>query len=147
MEKALESFEGTILCVSHDRYFVNKLATKILYFAGTGVAVLDGNYDDYASYQANAVTADGMKKEEKKPNAYQLRKEAESRERKRKTRMKRIEEELGAAEAERDALNALLSDPDNAADYEKIIDLTARLEAINGKIEALESEWLELEEI
>ena len=147
LEEALESFEGTILCVSHDRYFVNKLATKILYFNRNGISVLDGNYDDYAAFQSGVSTGDGAAKAEKKPNAYQLRKEAESRERKRLGRMKRIEAALSDAEARREEMNAALSDPDNAADYELILSLTAQLEAVNAEIESLETEWLELEEI
>ena len=146
LEEALESFEGTILCVSHDRYFVNKLATKILYFDGPGLRVLDGNYDDYAAFLAGKGTGAAAQKTEKKPNEYRLRKEAESRERKRRTRMKRIEEELAAAESRRDALNAALSDPAVSADYEKVLSLTGELEALQAQIEALESEWLELEE-
>lgn len=147
LEEALDHFEGTILCVSHDRYFVNKLATKILYFNGPSIALLDGNYDDYAAFLANRPSGGSAKKAEKKPNEYQLRKEAESLERKRRTRMKRIEEDLSAAESKRDELNAVLSEPATAADYEKVLSLTAELEALNGRIEALESEWLELEEI
>ena len=147
LEEALDHFEGTILCVSHDRYFVNKLATKILYFNGPSIALLDGNYDDYAAFLANRQTGGPVQKAEKKPNEYKLRKEAESLERKRRTRMKRIEEELSAAESKRDELNAVLSEPATAADYEKVLSLTAELEALNGRIEALESEWLELEEI
>ena len=146
LEDALESFEGTILCVSHDRYFVNKLATKILYFNGSGVLVLDGNYDDYAAFQAGRPREENAQKPVKKPNAYLLRKEEESRERKRKSRMKRIEEALSAAEQERDAISAVLADPDHAADYEMILSQTAMLEDVNAKIEALENEWLMLEE-
>ncbi|MBQ6066996.1 MAG: ABC-F family ATP-binding cassette domain-containing protein [Clostridia bacterium] len=148
LEEALLGFEGTILCVSHDRYFVNKLATKILYFNTTEIAALDGNYDDYVTaLAAGGNASEGARKAEKKPNEYQLRKEAESRERKRQTRKRRIEEELSSCEERRDELNRTLSDPDTAADYEKILSLTAELEEVNGRIDELEAEWLELEEI
>ena len=146
LEEALSEFEGTILCVSHDRYFVNKLATKILYFRDNGISVLDGNYDDYASFQAESVPGQIARKTEKKPSGYRLRKEAESRERKRRTRIKKIEEALTAAEEERDSLNTSLSAPETASDFEKVLSLTARLEELNTQIETLESEWLEQQE-
>ena len=61
--------------------------------------------------------------------------------------MKRIEEGLASAESRRDALNAALSGPEVSADYEKVLSLTGELEALQAQIEALESEWLELEEL
>ncbi|WP_155592834.1 ABC-F family ATP-binding cassette domain-containing protein [Lysinibacillus cavernae] len=47
LEEALLRFEGTLLCISHDRYFLNKLADKMLELSSTGVTVFQGNYDDY----------------------------------------------------------------------------------------------------
>ncbi|UZN00782.1 hypothetical protein OL548_15820 [Lysinibacillus sp. MHQ-1] len=47
LEKALLQFDGTLLCISHDRYFLNKLANKLLALSPTGVTAFSGNYNDY----------------------------------------------------------------------------------------------------
>ncbi|MBR0509802.1 MAG: ABC-F family ATP-binding cassette domain-containing protein [Clostridia bacterium] len=146
LEQALDGFEGTMLCVSHDRYFVNKLANRILCFKGTDLVAIDGNYDDYVLQMKAAQAPASAGEEPKKPNAYQLRKETERAERRRLGRIRRIEEELQRLEEKKTALSDLLSQPETAADYEKVIALTAELSETDGQIAALEEEWLTLTE-
>ena len=145
LEEALTEYDGTILCVSHDRYFVNRIASKVLYFDGENVTSFDGNYDDYINFLASK-KVDASDKSPKKVNDYKLRKEMESQERKRRTRIKKLEEALTKAQAERDELNELLSSPEIAADFEKVLELTARLEELNTSVDEMEMEWLELSE-
>ena len=145
LEKALADFDGTLLCVSHDRYFVNKLATKIISFDGTEIKAHDGNYDDYAAGLENA-SAQQSETAVKKPNDYKLRKEAESLLRKKKTRLSRIETEISEAEERLEKLNAELLKPEVASDYAKIVELTGEIEKLSAAKEALEEEWLELQE-
>lgn len=145
LEEALSEYEGTILCVSHDRYFVNRIASKIMYFDGERVLSFDGNYDDYISYISEK-PLEKTDKAPKKVNEYKLRKELESLERKKKTRLQKLEVLLSEAQTERDELNALLSTPEIAADFEKVMELTKKLEEKNSAIEEMETEWLELSE-
>ena len=144
LEGALAEYEGTLLCVSHDRYFVNRLAQKILYFSGTSVLSLDGNYDTYVSFLRNpdAGAPEGAK--EKQPNAWQQKKEQERTERKRLSRIARIEQRLAEVEAEKEEVSSVLAAPETASDYEKILELTARLEALEAEQSELETEWLTL---
>lgn len=147
LEEALSEFEGTLLCVSHDRYFVNRLATRILSFDGTSVNTLDGNYDDYVNAVKNSSAgAQTQSKTEKKPNEYVLRKEREREERKKASRIKKIEAELETLNGELEKLSALLQSPDVASDYERITELTEKLDELNTSKETLENEWLELSE-
>ena len=146
LEEALGEYDGTILCVSHDRYFVNRLASRILYFDGEHVTSYDGNYDDYLSVIAGRAQTASPEKAPKKVNDYKLRKELESQERKRKTRLLRLEKEMEEAQVKRDELNDILSTPEAAADFERIMELTAELQKINEAIEEMETEWLELSE-
>ncbi len=146
LEEALSTFEGTILCVSHDRYFVNRLATKVLSFRGTRVQAIEGNYDDYAALLQTDKTADKKPAAEKKPNAYVQRKEAERAERLRRSRLKKVEERLGAIEQEKSEIETALALPETAADYEKVLYLTQELSALDKEREALEEEWLTLSE-
>lgn len=145
LEDALASFEGTILCVSHDRYFVNRLATRVLSFRGDGVTQIEGNYDAYVSLlQADA--AEKPAAAVKKPNAYLQRKEAERAERLKASRVKKIEARLSAIEQEKEALETALVLPETAADYEKVLFLTGQLTALGDERDALEEEWLTLSE-
>ena len=141
LEDALAEYDGTILCVSHDRFLVNKLATRILILNNGELTSFDGSYDDYA---ASLSVPEKTVKTEKKPNEYQLRKERESLERKKKTRIKRLEEEIENTENERNEVQRILENPETAADYEKLLELTSKLEELNQKQETLYEEWLEL---
>ena len=145
LEEALKEYDGTILCVSHDRYFVNRLASRILYFDGSEVTSYDGNYDDYLNVIAGK-TQVVAEKAPKKVNDYKLRKELESQERKKKTRLSKLEAMLETAQKERDELNELLSTPEVAADFQQVMELTGKLEEMNASIEEMELEWLELSE-
>ena len=145
LEEALRDYDGTILCVSHDRYFVNRVASKILYFSGEIINSYEGNYDDYLKFLAEETVA-VQEKAPKKVNDYKLRKELESQLRKKKTRFSRLETELEEAQQKRDELNNILSSPEAASDFEKVIELTKQLEDINSAIDEMEMEWLELSE-
>jgi ATPase subunit of ABC transporter with duplicated ATPase domains len=146
LEGALADYEGTLLCVSHDRYFVNRIANKVMYFSGTELKALDGNYDTYVSFLRGAVATEKTADAEKKPNAYQIRKEQERTERKRLSRISKIEQRLGEIEAEKNAASARLSAPETASDYELILELTEQLQTLETEASALETEWLELSE-
>ncbi len=146
LEEALKEYDGTILCVSHDRYFVNRLSSRILYFDGERVSSYDGNYDDYLAVIAGKSQTVSEEKAPKKVNDYKLRKELESQERKRKTRLIKLEKELADAQIKREELNELLSTPEIASDFSRVMELTEELQRLNESIEAMETEWLELSE-
>ncbi len=142
LEDALSGYDGTLFCVSHDRFLVNKLATKILILDNGSLISFDGNYDDYA---ASLVTGQQPKeKKEKKPNEYQLRKERESLERKKQTRIKRIEAEIEELENEKLGIEQQLGLPETAADYELLMELTKKLDEMSVRQEELYTEWDEL---
>jgi ATP-binding cassette subfamily F protein 3 len=146
LEEALASFEGTILCVSHDRYFVNRLATSVMSFRDGTISKIEGNYDAYLALLQAGPAGDKKPSAEKKPNAYQLRKETERAERLRASRLKKIDARLSEIEAERGAIEADLSTPETAADYEKVLRLTAAVGTLDAERESLEEEWLTLNE-
>ncbi|HOA34472.1 MAG TPA: ABC-F family ATP-binding cassette domain-containing protein [Clostridiales bacterium] len=145
LEQALSDYSGTIIAVSHDRYFINRLATNLLAFTADVVKEIDGNYDSYLSFQQG--TAPESSKPEKKVNEYKRRKEEESLRRKRQTRLKKIEAELQEVSKELEETNTLLQSPEVASDYERLTELTAKLSALSEKEEELLAEYLQLEEI
>ena len=142
LEEALSGYDGTIFCVSHDRFLVNKLATRILVFDNGDIRSFDGRYEDYAVSLENQKQQ--TEKPQKKINEYQLRKEQESLERKRKTRIRKLEEEIEQIEDRKNEIQAVLDLPETAADYEKLIELTEELNSLNVRQEELYEEWMEI---
>ncbi len=140
LEAALEDFDGTIICVSHDRYFINKLSTKIYRMTENGFDKFDGDYNDYAEV-ALAQAKEKPKKAEVKVNLYKLRKERESEINRLKGKIKRLEAEIDLLDSEIAELNGVLSSPETSANYEKIIELTNKLEETTEKQLVLMDDW------
>ncbi|MCD7827388.1 MAG: ABC-F family ATP-binding cassette domain-containing protein [Clostridiales bacterium] len=142
LEDALLDYDGTILCVSHDRFLVNKLATRILILKDGSLTSFDGTYEDYAA--AAAMPVKTAQKQEKKPNEYLLRKERESEERKRKTRIKRLEAEIEETELLKTETENELQKSDVISDYKKLSELTEKLNKLAEKQDRLYEEWMQI---
>ena len=140
LEAALEDFDGTIIAVSHDRYFINKLSTKIYRMTENGFEKFDGDYNTYAGI-ALAQAKEKPKKAENKVNLYKLRKERDSEMNRLKGKIKRTEEEIDRLDGEIAEINSTLSSPEAAADYEKIIELTNKLEELTEAQLEIMDEW------
>ena len=142
LENTLLNYSGTMLIVSHDRYFINKLATSIVELTPNGVNTYIGNYDDYAERRSVAVEAE-KKEKPAKVNDYKLKKERASMLRKLKTRLSKLEDEIEDAEEKAGLLQEeLCQNPP----YEELIKITEELDAINKKKDALYEEWEQLSE-
>ncbi len=146
LENALCDFDGTLLVVSHDRYFINKLSSRIVHLTHDGAVSIDGNYDNYLAFRENQQLSD-IKAVEKKPvvNDYKLRKEQASLERKRKTRINKLETEIAELEDIIQSLQELLCSPEVTADYEKLLSVTAELDEKKNNLDNLYMEWEELQ--
>ena len=136
----MNSYTGTVLYVSHDRYFVKKLATRLITFETGGAAVHDFGYDEYMLRQPKeeVVSATETKKTEKKEKKTYTTplKEKQKRER----ALKKAEEKIAELEAKLDRLKVEQSSPENLADYQKLSEL-------QEQIDNLETELLEQMEI
>lgn len=149
LEQTLLDYTGTMLIVSHDRYFINKLADRILVLSKNGVTEYLGNYDYYLE-KTNETFDKGIFKESerksevsKNQNDYRMRKEKQSNIRKAKTRLKRCEDDIAQTEEQIAALQELLQGEEVLADYEKLLEHTQQLEQLNLKLESLYEEWEE----
>ena len=147
LENALSDFDGTMLVVSHDRYFINKLANKTVYLTHDGAVNIDGNYDNYLQYRESQNAVAVTDKEEKKPivNDYKLRKEKASNERKRKTRISKLEVEIEETENKISLLEEEISTPEISANYERLLEYTNNLNELRTSLEDMYSEWEELQ--
>ncbi len=142
LENTLLNYSGTMLIVSHDRYFINKLATSIIELTPNGVNTYLGNYDDYA--EKRFVAEEKTKKEKPvKVNDYKLKKERASALRKLNTRLSRLEEEIEQAEEKTVMLEESLS---ANPPYEELLEITKQLEEITAKRDALYEEWEQVSE-
>lgn len=141
LENTLLSYSGTMLIVSHDRYFINKLATKIVELTPDACNTFSGNYDDYCEHRYVA-SAQPCEKEQKpkKENSYKLKKELQSNLRKQNTALNKLEQEIDAAETELESVNEML----NSSGYEELMKLTQRLEELTSKRDALYLQWEEI---
>ena len=142
LENALADFNGTLLVVSHDRYFINKLATKIIHLTHDGAVDIAGNYDSYLEFRETE-KENNIELSRKKPvvNEYKLKKEKASNERKRKTKIARIETEIEEKENLIKETEDLLSQPEVTANYEELIRLTELLDTSRIELEDLYSQW------
>ncbi len=152
LENALDEYDGTIIVVSHDRFFLDKIANQILSFENDGSVIsFDGNYTNFhdwkversagapmrraagsgssnssSGYQAATLATDGLSKNQ--------RNELEK-------RIKAIESEIPVIEAEAAALTKKMSDPRIASDYNRLADVTNSLSEAEKRIQALYDEW------
>ena len=150
LEKTLLDYSGTMLIVSHDRYFINKIADRILLLTNDGVKEYLGNYDYYlersTAEKQGAVQTDGKKEKKEKPqNDYFLQKQKQSEERKRQTKLKKAEAEIERLDEEIAKTQELLSSEEVAADYEKLMELSKLLEDLQKQQEEQYEIWEELE--
>lgn len=148
LEKTLADYSGTLLIISHDRYFINKLADRVLVLDKSGITEYLGNYDYYVEHirtEQNEAKETAVSKE-KPQNDYFLQKQRQSEERKRQTRLKKAEEAIERLDEEIAHTQELLSSEEVSADYEKLIELTKRLEELQTEQEEQYAIWEELSE-
>lgn len=149
LENAIAGYNGTVFAISHDRYFINKLADRIFWMNKSGIEKYQGDYDYFAEkHAAKTEVLSETKEQIKKPkvNMYVLRKEAESERRKLNTALKKCENEIEEIEAKIGKINADMSDPEISSNYENIMELTEELNAATNKLDELYTLWDELHE-
>ena len=150
LEDTLKEYEGTLLIISHDRYFINKLADRVLVMGKNGMTEYLGNYDNYleriSTQISPADTEDVPVKKEKPLNDWQLKKLKQSEERKRKTKLAKTEAEIEELETAVEEMQAQLSDEKVQSDYEKLMALSSELEEKQKRLEELYDLWTELQD-
>ena len=141
LEKALSNYDGTMLMVSHDRYFINKLADRIIYMTKDGLTNYIGNYDDFT--EKNAGVPQDIKAETQKPknSDYNEQKRQQAEKRKVLNRFSKVEELISELEAEVESINNEMMKPELALDFTKLNELSQTAEDKNNEILELMEEW------
>lgn len=151
LESAIEGYDGTVLIISHDRYLINKTATRLYKLNPDGAVSADGGYDDFLALSEGETKLSAVKREKEQPespnkNDYQRRKELQSEIRKLKTRISRAESRIAEIEERIAEINNELISPEVATDYEKISALTEELGTLQQENDELTEEWAEASE-
>ncbi len=148
LEKALTQYSGTVLYVSHDRYFINKTATRILDLDHGHFVNYIGNYDYYLEKRAEAaeiVKETAPRQESAVKLDWKAQKEQQARERKRKNDLAKCEEEIARLESEISALDEEMSLPEVATSPSKLLELSRSQQEKRERLDSLYELWEQLE--
>ncbi len=154
LEDALNAYEGTVLYVSHDRYFINRTASRILDLSEGRLINYLGNYDYYlekkADLSASSLSnAASPKKEEPVSETklnWQAQKEAQAKQRKKENDLRKCEEAISSLEGKLSEIDAAMTLPEIATDVAKLQELTKNQEEINTQLALLYDQWETLAE-
>lgn len=154
LEEALDNYDGTLVFVSHDRYFINELANKIISVRDGHAKIYNGNYsyylDENAKQAAAAQEAEAQKAEtETTPAAsqnkgklsYQEQKARDSQKRKLERAVSDAEAKIEKLEAEEKEIQTEMANPDIAASFEKLGPLQEKLSAVQEQLDQANSDW------
>ncbi len=143
LEEALLDFPGTLLFVSHDRYFINRLATRIIELQPDGFIDIPGNYDFYL--EKKQLSSSTEKNREKKA-APQKETEQQKENRRRQREVAQLEEQIEALEADLEAVKIRLCQPEVYNDHEESRRLQLEMEKIEQRLAEKTEEWVTLAE-
>lgn len=154
LEQAINEFDGTVLFVSHDRYFINQVATDILALAADGTKHYVGNYDDYldelAKQQVNNPTIEVPEapSTEKKQaqQSFQQNKEQQKQLRKLERNVEQFENQMSKLEEQQTSIEAKMADPEIASDIGQLTDLQKELDETKQQLDDIEEQWAEAAE-
>ncbi|MEK3954918.1 ABC-F family ATP-binding cassette domain-containing protein [Psychrobacillus sp. FSL K6-1464] len=151
LENALLDFPGTIIFVSHDRYFINRIATKVIELASDNATLFLGDYDYYLEKKEemeelaleNAVVENTVVT---KVNTSTIDKEAKKKERQLRRQLEELESQMPTVDAEITIIEEKLCEPEIFQDHEAVQQLQMELDQLKEKQDNLSNEWLELQE-
>lgn len=160
LEQELNRFEGTLLVVSHDRYFLRKVPTRILELQPEGFLDTPGNYDDYLAVKAGQEPPPKEEKTEVPAKRTATKpfdvgamadghrsKEQRAADAQRRNRIAALEKEIAYLEQQAQEQADTLANPPDPADYEGLAGISEALAETNAKLESCMEEWVELTEI
>lgn len=143
LERLLEEYKGTILVVSHDRFFINKVTDSLLVFSKQGFKFFDGSYEKYEEERIEEQTekVQAVKKEKSSNNLYLQQKEQARKD----ARIKKIEKEIDANDKQITDLKLELQKEEVYTNYEKLTEVQGQIEVLEEKNNGLMEEWELLE--
>lgn len=146
LEDALEAFDGTIIMVSHDRYLLNRIPNRIIEMTANGYEIYNGRYDYYVEHKVEPQPVKEQVSEEKKQASQKFYRTKADRARQAaaKKRIAFLEKTIESNEQLIEQLTEQMSDPQIAADYQKVEEICGQIEQLKNQNESFGEEWLEL---
>ncbi len=144
LENALETFEGTVIAVSHDRYFLNRLVNRLIVLGDGKWQLVDGNYDAYQR-QMQVVEIPTVQNAPQTQTDYKNRKRAMRQQQRRERRLAEIEEAIATLEDQADQIAKEMAREDHATDWHRLKELAQEKEEIQNRMDHLFEEWEVLE--
>lgn len=149
LESAINEFNGTVLFVSHDRYFINQVATEIIEIMPNGSTMYMGDYDYYmekkaqqsALATAETLTADNATDTAAPQQNYQQSKEQQREIRKLQRQVDEVETQMHALEARQTEIASLMNNPEYSNDIAKLTDWQKELDTISSDLDTLVEDW------
>ncbi|MBR3870697.1 MAG: ABC-F family ATP-binding cassette domain-containing protein [Clostridia bacterium] len=145
LEKALSQFDGNLIFVSHDRYFINAVADRIIEIDGGQIKQYEGNYDAYATQKSAQKLEQAVVKEEqrsKEENSYYRSKKQRAADVAKKKRISELERLIEECDEREKVLTEEMASPDVASDYALLAEKCAELEKLKTDRENYTEEWI-----
>ena len=144
LEQALKDYKGTLLFISHDRYMLNRVPTKIVEMFSNKFEIYDGGYDYYLSHKRIEKVETIKKEQSENSKQYFKSKEQRAEEVKLQNKKKALEKRIAELEEKIKQIQEEMSKPEVSADYVKLNDLCGEMETYNQELEQKMEEWIEL---
>lgn len=146
LERLLSNYTGTVITVSHDRYFINRVCSRLIVFNDGKIELFDGKYSEYESRKTASESGDNQGKsvevKKKEKPVSQSKEEA-----RRAHRMSFLEEKMNVINEQISSLQDVMHNDESVyTDYVKIAEIEAQISALKENLAPIEEEWLELSE-
>ena len=146
LERLLSNYTGTVITVSHDRYFINRVCSRLIVFNDGKIELFDGKYSEYESRKTASESGDNQGKsvevKKKEKPVSQSKEEA-----RRAHRMSFLEEKMNVINEQISSLQDVMHNDESVyTDYVKISEIESQIAALKEKLAPIEEEWLELSE-
>ena len=146
LERLLSNYTGTVITVSHDRYFINRVCSRLIVFNDGKIELFDGKYSEYESRKTASESGDNQGKsvevKKKEKPVSQSKEEA-----RRAHRMSFLEEKMNVINEQMSSLQDVMHNDESVyTDYVKIAEIESQISALKEKLAPIEEEWLELSE-
>ena len=146
LERLLSNYTGTVITVSHDRYFINRVCSRLIVFNDGKIELFDGKYSEYESRKTASESGDNQGKsvevKKKEKPVSQSKEEA-----RRAHRMSFLEEKMNVINEQISSLQDVMHNDESVyTDYVKIAEIESQIAALKEKLAPIEEEWLELSE-
>lgn len=145
LELALREYEGTIIAVSHDRYLLNRVPTKIVEMTSNGAVIYNGNYNYYKEHKTEPEPhISNVKVKSDSAKEYEANRKNKAEDRKRRAKLMNIEKQIGILQNEIDELRILSASEETVSDYIRLSEILDEISTKQDELDTLETQWLEL---